>query len=302
MRRGAVPAPRRILSPARLRRSRAATQRRAAGQRPAPRRSPPHRRSRARCPRPPARAQDGSRDTEAAAQPLRQLPSRPAPCTAANSACQPPASLPPRHRRASRAPRRARRSLCAARSPAVPSRGARWRQPPPRAEAASTGTIPARQSAHTRKTPRGKTACVTPYRSSVRAAVRRLHTARRPSPWRMPTAGTARRPNASPARRSARPHRAIPLSQTWLPLSPYPTTKRTLPTLWESPFVSMPVNSVPRLNVVRQVLERIDELTILRDLKMQMRTAADAARAGHADGLSCLTTAPTLTERLERCW
>ena len=53
-------------------------------------------------------------------------------------------------------------------------------------------------------------------------------------------------------------------------------------------FVSMPVNSVPRLNVVRQVLERMDELTVLRDLKMQMRTAADAARAGHADGLSLL--------------
>ena len=99
MRRGAVPAPRRISLPARLRRSRAATQRRAAGQRPAPQRSLPHRQSRARCPRPPARAgQEPRRRCGCAAS--ATAPSRPAPCRAANSACPPPASPPPRHRRA----------------------------------------------------------------------------------------------------------------------------------------------------------------------------------------------------------
>ena len=237
MRRGAAPAPRRISLPARLRRSRAATQRRAAGQRPAPRRSPPHRRSRARCPRPPARAgREPRRRSGCAAS--ATAPSRPAPCRAANSACPPPVSPPPRHRRASRAPRRARRSLCAARSPAVPSRGARWQQPPPRAVAAHPpGRSPARQSAHTGKTPAERPPA---SRRTVPASARRYAGSTPPADRRRGGClrqGTAHRPDAFPARRSARPRRAIPLSQTWFPSLPYPTTQqRTLPTLWESPL------------------------------------------------------------------
>ena len=78
MRRGAAPAPRRISLPAHLRRSRAATQRRAAGQCPSPQKSLPHRRSRARCPRPPARAGREPRHRSGCAA-SATAPSRPAP-------------------------------------------------------------------------------------------------------------------------------------------------------------------------------------------------------------------------------
>ena len=238
MRRGAAPAPRRISLPARLRRSRAATQRPSG--RTTPRAAVGLRRivEAEHDVRALRHAQDRSRDAEAAAQRLRQLPAalRRAELQIARvrRQCLRRRGIGARHAQ----PRRARRSLCAARSPAVPSRGARWQQPPPRAVAAHPpGRSPARQSAHTGKTPAERPPA---SRRTVPASARRYAGSTPPADRRRGGClrqGTARRPNASPARRSARPRRAIPLSQTWFPLSPLShDTKRTLPTLWESPL------------------------------------------------------------------
>lgn len=173
---------------------------------------------------------------------------------------------------------------------------AQWPAHPP-------GRSPVRQSAHTRKTPVERPPA---SRRTVPTSARRYAGSTPPAGRRRGGClrqGTARRPNASPGapQRSPAPRHSTKPNMV-APLSPIPRPKKDSPYSMGESFVSMPVNSVPRLNVVRQVLERIDELTVLCDLKMQMRTAADAARAGHAMACPCLTTAPTLTERLERCW
>ena len=43
---------------------------------------------------------------------------------------------------------------------------------------------------------------------------------------------------------------------------------------------------LPTLDIVGEVLERIDDLAVFGDLKVQVRAAAHAGRAGDADDLT----------------
>ena len=43
---------------------------------------------------------------------------------------------------------------------------------------------------------------------------------------------------------------------------------------------------LPALDVVGEIVERIDDLAVLGDLEMQVRAAADAGRTGDADDLA----------------
>lgn len=238
MRRGAVPAPRRISLPAHLRRSRAATQHRAAGQCPSPQKSLPHRRSRARCPRPPARAgREPRRRSGCAASATAPSP----PCAVqrlqiarVRRQCLRRRGIGARHaRRAERDGRSARRDLLLCHHAARDGssrRLAQWphihRDDPPRGKALIQGKPPRKdrlRHAVPFQRPRGGTQA--PHRPQTVVAA----DAYGKEPHAVQT--------LLPARRSARPRRAIPLSQTWFPSLPYPTTqKRTLPTLWESPL------------------------------------------------------------------
>ena len=55
------------------------------------------------------------------------------------------------------------------------------------------------------------------------------------------------------------------------------------------------------LDIVGEVFERVDDLSVLGDLKVQVRAAAHAGRTGDADDLTCATYVPTLTERDDKC-